>query len=326
MRSMNLSARGPMSALAPSALGGGVSALGRPAPMPLPWPSLGELLTHFRTRPSNCGRALRLGAAMAWSRLYRSDFEWQVTPLSLAGPLLRQRGASGFAPLFQAFVDQRHSMAERFRQYHHNLVAAETWLAGAKTALLDGGRQTLLRHGGFVIDLGLNEISLQEGLWSLSLRDEAGHRLSMLTFCFVRGGGLLVGSVQGPRMDEAEALAGIRDATSAFEGLRPPYLLLTVLRLLARQWGLSVAGIDPSLKAGARRRHRGTPHAFDYVGFWEANGAVRQDDGRWILSGEVGVRDLATVPSKKRAMYRRRGEWLDSAAAELAALLPSPER
>ena len=72
---------------------------------------------------------------MAWSRFYRRDFEWQVSPLSLAGPLLRQRGAGGFAPLYQAFVDQRHGMRERFRQYHHNLVAAETWLAGAKDAL-----------------------------------------------------------------------------------------------------------------------------------------------------------------------------------------------
>lgn len=297
-----------------------------PGLQPLPWPSLGELLIHLKTRPANCGRVLRIGAAMAWSRFYRRDFEWQVSPLSLAGPLLRQRGAGGFAPLYQAFVDQRHGMRERFRQYHHNLVAAETWLAGAKDALLADGRHVLLRHGDFSIDLGLNEISLQEGLWSLSLRDAEGRRLSMLTFCFVRGGGLLVGSVQGPRMDDAEALAGIRAATQAFEGLRPPYLLLTVLRLLGRQWALPVAGIDPSLKVGARRRHRGSPHAFDYLGFWESNGAERQPDGRWTLPDEVGVRDLSTVPSKKRAMYRRRGEWLDQAVEELRRVLPSPQR
>lgn len=288
---------------------------------PVPWPSLGQLLSHFKTRRANVGRVLRLATTVAWSRWYRDDFEWQVRPLPLAAPLLRQHGANSFAPLFHAFVDQRLGMRQRFAHYHHNLVAAETRLAGAKPALLAGRRHELLALGAFRVDLGFNEISMEEGLWSLCLRDAEGRRLSSLSFSFLREGGVLIGSVQGPRLEETEAVAGIRQATGALEGLRPPHFLLLVLRLLARHWKLPLAGVDPAHKAFARRRHRGCPHSFDYREFWQSAGAAAQDGGHWRLAGEVQTRDPADAPAKKRAMYRRRAELVAGLPERLAQAL-----
>jgi uncharacterized protein VirK/YbjX len=153
-------------------------------------------------------------------------------------------------------------------------------------------------------------VSFHEGLWQLGLVDAAGERTYSLGFGFLRDGTLLVGNVQGPSLG-TDGLALIRRATAAAEGLRPPYLLLHVLRHLARRWGVAdLRGIDPEHHVKGRWNLRRTRLQFDYRAFWQESGATQRPDGHWQLPLVLAMRGPEDVPSKRRAMYRRRQSLL----------------
>lgn len=293
-----------------------------PSAVTIRWPSLGELLQFFNTRPSNLGRRLALHWVMLRARRHRALLERGLAPTPLGERLLGQ-GPAGFAPLYKAFIDKRLDLRARFEQYHHNLVATERLFGAASCASIAAGqRVVLLRCGEFSVELGQNENCLQEGLWSLSLRDAQGLLLSHLSFSLLSGARLLVGSVQGPKLQDEQALAGIRQATHRCHGLRPPYLLLIVLKHLAAQWGLSLQGVDPAHKARKRRfATRRNRYFFDYRGFWTANGGALGPDGRWHLTLAVELRDPADAPTRKRAMYKRRAELVASLPTNIEAAL-----
>lgn len=293
-----------------------------PAGVPIRWPSLRELLHFFDTRPSNLGRRLALHCVMLRARRHRALLERGLAPTPLGERLLGQ-GPAGFAPLYKAFIDKRLGLRARFEQYHHNLVAAgRLFGALACAGIAAGQRVVLLRCGDFSVELGHNENCLQEGLWSLSLRDAQGLLLSHLSFSLLNGARLLVGSVQGPKLRDEQALAGIRHATHRCHGLRPPYLLLIVLKQPAARWGLSLQGVEPAHKARKRRfTVRRDCLFFDYRGFWAANGGVLGRDGRWHLALAIELRDPADAPAKKRAMYKRRAELVADMPTNIAAAL-----
>ena len=279
---------------------------------PVHWPSLKGLLRHMRTKPTNIGRFTLITAAFLRSYSHRQRFEAQVSA-SLVFSALQRRGAEAYTPLFRALLDKRFSMAERFDVYLHSVERAESLLSpGAALTLHSGERITLVSVDGFSVDFGCNEYSMEEGLWGMTLRSPAGHRLSTVSFSFLQGNRMLIGSVQGPKMSDEAALADIRTATHTLHGLRPPHFLMAVLKCFAAQGGQQLLGIDPGVKARLRRWPWSKPYHFDYRAFWTEQGGEPVDGHYWRLSLANEVRPLEEVPSKKRAMYRRRGELLQS--------------
>ena len=71
---------------------------------------------------------------------------------------------------------------------------------------------------GLTLWLNRNDNCVDEGMWSLSLRDSEGKRLYMATFALVDGK-LLAASIQGPAGKEAKDL--VRSLTKQLHGLRP---------------------------------------------------------------------------------------------------------
>jgi uncharacterized protein VirK/YbjX len=112
---------------------------------------------------------------------------------------------------------------------------------------------------------------------------------------------------------------GIRTLTRAAEGLRPPHLVIESLRALCRRWKVDLVGVDPEHHAKRRWHQRELHVAFDYRAFWTDLGAVRRADGNWAIPLLRPPRDLADVPAKRRAMYRRRAELLASLDTGIAA-------
>lgn len=298
-----------------------------PAPVALPhgsassspvcWPSLRGLLRHMRTRPTNLGRVVTVGALYLRARGWRQSFEQRVDASVLFGALQR-RGTEAFAPLYRALLDRRFGLRTRFEVYAHDVRTAETWWGPTVTQVLSQGlREPLLVLEGFQLDLGVNEYSMEEGLWSLTLRSAAGRRLSSASFSFLPGNRILVGSVQGPKMDDQAALAEIREATHTFHGLRPPHLVLALLKVLACHCRHRLLGIDPQVKARLRRLPWSRPYHFDYRTFWQEQGGTLAEDGYWQLPTLMPSRPLAEVPARKRAMYRRRAALLAALPAAL---------
>ena len=156
------------------------------------------------------------------------------------------------------------------------------------------------------VGLGLNPVCRREGLWALSLHNACGLRVCQISFSFLPGQRLMIGSVQGAAAQDSAAMQAVRDLTHAAEGLRPAHLLAEVLRTLCRRWSLGLVGVDPQHHVKKRWHQRTLAVCFDYFGFWTVLGGQRQADALWSLPTTRAPRALADVPSKRRAQYKRR--------------------
>ena len=138
--------------------------------------------------------------------------------------------------------------------------------------------------------------------------------LSSCTFTFGGTEGLLIGAVQG-----AWSFLGcepIRAFTRGSHGVRPKTLLLTLVRVLARLYGIErLRGVAKASHPFAERIRA------DYDGFWRENGGVPGEHGFYELPRFGARRPVRTLPSKRRAARRRREQFLDEARSVLLRAL-----
>lgn len=134
-----------------------------------------------------------------------------------------------------------------------------------------------------------------------------------------------IGAVQGRALDTA--LDTYRDLTKALHGMRPRDFLVELFRMLCRAAGIEVI----YAVADAARVHR-SPYfgvarteklQVNYDEIWEERGGTAFDAELFRLPLDATVKSLDDVPSKKRAMYRRRYELLDSARRGVEAAYAS---
>jgi hypothetical protein len=132
--------------------------------------------------------------------------------------------------------------------------------------------------------------------------------LSSCTFTFGGEAGLLIGAMQGawPFLGREP----VRAFTRGSHGVRPKNLLLTLMRVLARLYGIErLRGVSRAAHPFASRIHA------DYDGFWNENGGVSGAEGFYDLPRFGARRAVRALPSKRRAARRRREQFLDEARA-----------
>lgn len=219
-----------------------------------------------------------------------------------------------FYPVMNHLIDRRLGAKARMR----TTLASLRVVCGSVGD--DGNVRSLLTHGITLLEmtdhtrvvLSLNDVSFHEGLWQIGLVGADGIRLYSIGFGFTDAGTLLMGNVQGPSLKD-EGLDRIRDATHAAHGMRPPHLLVHALRVLAAAWGATrLQGVDPENHVKGKWNLRDSRLRFDYRGFWAEHEGVRDDSGNWTLPLGTALRPLEEVPTKRRAMYRRRYAMLDA--------------
>lgn len=203
------------------------------------------------------------------------------------------------------------------------------WQAGARPLVERAARQPVLLAAfdgkdGALYRLQLTAIhdSYREGELCLRLTRN-GLPLYLASFLFLPradGVSLQLGALQGLR-SEAGKLA-VRDATRALHGCRPKNLMVTALRDFGDFFACNSLFLicnDNRIALNARRRRH---IAADYDLAWQQLHALRMRDGNYHLPcAPYRVPDLATVPSKKRADARRRGELLQGMTADMRAQL-----
>lgn len=143
------------------------------------------------------------------------------------------------------------------------------------------------------------------GLYLLTADKEV---LSSCSFTFGGEEGLLIGAMQG-----SWSFLGrkpIRSFTRGSHGVRPKDLLLTLMRVLSRLYGIE------RLRGVAQAAHPFAAHIHaDYDSFWRENGGVRGEAGLYELPRFGTRRPVRLLPSKHRAARRRREQFLDEARA-----------
>lgn len=221
------------------------------------------------------------------------------------------------------YIHAQWSMEERFNSLveHHRLVTSFPLLM-----IPVGLRRDLCAlddiESGLSIVLDRPQWFLREGEVSLNLF-LGDVRLYTIAFNLERtpsgAVGVAVGGIQGRSIDNAKDTYA--QLTKAMHGVRPRDFLISVLSLLCEEFGIeSARGISDDF-----RHHRSdyfgvggkTTSSADYDGIWLDRSGALEADGFFHFVPKLVERPLEDVPSKKRAMYRRRGEFYERLRAEV---------
>ncbi|VVM43479.1 hypothetical protein PS662_00420 [Pseudomonas fluorescens] len=156
-------------------------------------------------------------------------------------------------------------------------------------------------------------------------------RIASLAFTLCRtdaGLCMFIGAVQGIHkgVDSDLSLTIYRDLTKDFEGLRPRSFLIEVMKHIATR-----IGVEKIYAVGDAYRHHRHPYfgaeksqelAANYDVIWLEHGATpseREDFFEMPMS--PSRKPLDSIVAKKRAMYRRRYELLDSTFNKVDSVL-----
>jgi uncharacterized protein VirK/YbjX len=165
-----------------------------------------------------------------------------------------------------------------------------------------------IREGLLVINLFISDIRIYSLAFSLAF--ESGHIVAY------------IGAIQG--IDTDGILEDYKSLTRSLHGMRPNDFMVEIFRIFCRCAGISrIFAISDD-----RRQHRSS--YFDaeeskvfvnYNGIWKERGGMRDSEDFFVLSLNTPFRNLEDVPSKKRAMYRRRYEFLQSIVVKMEIFL-----
>ncbi len=164
-----------------------------------------------------------------------------------------------------------------------------------------------LREGEIVLSIFVNEHRVYSAAFTLGVED--GRRVAY------------VGALQGRNIENIMEI--YRSMTHALHGMRPRDFLLATLKLLLssmsvetiwgvctdnqQHWGKYFAGAhDQKLVA-------------DYNEAWVEHEGIAIGNGFFELQPKVQFKDMADIPSRKRANYRRRYAMLEKLGADIGA-------
>lgn len=146
------------------------------------------------------------------------------------------------------------------------------------------------------------------------------------TIMFLLGGDssnmkLIVGNMQGDGRDKAETY---KELTKAFHGMRPRDFLLNILQMIGKELGCNeIYGISDD----AHRSNLWYSKAFKQINYdtiWQEHGGTKNDTGFLVLPSLIVKRIDDEIPTKKRATYRRRYEFLDELQVRLHKVILQP--
>lgn len=204
------------------------------------------------------------------------------------------------------FLDRKFSPAQRLEYIKYNLVAMEELLDEKLfSSLLQDQQEVLFTLSwGLECTLSFNG-AFEEGFLALRLRSEGitFFHCSLAFAPFEGKRAIFIPCMQGLGNGE-EVREKIKEATKKNFGLRPQNLLLEVLRILAKFWGIStILAVQQTQQV--RYKPFGKKNYFiDYDAMWrDLGGELR---GEYFELVEVKQKDLSEIPSQKRSMYKKR--------------------
>ncbi|HHQ4709481.1 VirK/YbjX family protein [Aeromonas veronii] len=177
---------------------------------------------------------------------------------------------------------------------------------------------------GCRIVLGYDGTFRREAELALSIIDSEGLRLYSCAFSLAGSADrliLMIGSMQGPEPAVENAQDRVRELTKEGHGLRPKSLLVQLVLQLAQSMGAAeVLAVRKRAHVFQAKRYSSKQKAnlqADYDELWQEFDA-RDVDANFVALQAQPRKPLEEIASKKRAMYRRRYEWLDLLVQEMS--------
>ncbi|QFI38717.1 DUF535 domain-containing protein [Moritella marina ATCC 15381] len=161
----------------------------------------------------------------------------------------------------------------------------------------------------------------KEGDLCMKLLDPSGNIFYSITFSVyddpIKGRTITVGSLQGPK-STPEINDRIKCFTKQHFGQRPKDLMVKILTIIANVWDVKLLLLVTNEgHIYSSKRYADDKLKTNYNGHWESLGATKYSKYLYQLD-LLEVRKLPEdVKRSKRAMYRKRYEWLDALMLEL---------
>jgi uncharacterized protein VirK/YbjX len=163
-----------------------------------------------------------------------------------------------------------------------------------------------MREGQLVINLFLGNVRIFSLAFSLAY--EADNLVAY------------VGAMQGRNIDGL--LDRYREITKAMHGMRPRDFLFELFRAFCRSQGITKIYAVSDASRHHRSSYFGTKAkdgelTLNYDEIWLERGGIVHNDDFYVLSAVPQVKNLEEIASKKRSMYRKRYEFLETTEGEL---------
>ncbi len=161
----------------------------------------------------------------------------------------------------------------------------------------------------------------KEGLLSLELNLGEEH-IYQLIFWFAKDeegrDSLYIGALQGPNMEEARDM--IKRLTKAFHGYRTKNLILYMLQAVARSMGIErIYAVTNEGYYAMNHVRANRKLKTSFSDFWLEAGGEKMADARFdMLPLQEPRKTMEEVPTRKRAVYRKRFAVLDEIDAKIA--------
>ena len=223
-------------------------------------------------------------------------------------------------PILHTYLDKQIARPnQKIAVMCHDVAALQNWAKGAIFRALVRGEKIQLASisEDLFFQLIINDLDINEGLWSVQLMSQTYGRMYAATFGLLPENQFLITSLQGPRGEHGKDR--VRELTKQLHGLRPQHLTVAFLQMLADVSGcLKIIGIaqDNQVKLRWKLKKR---VSMNYNEFWQECGAKPQasPNSNWLLPREYTRKPESEIASKKRSMYRKRYEMLDQLHQQL---------
>jgi len=225
--------------------------------------------------------------------------------------------------MYWPYLNHKWSTAKRLQvidQHYRMLHGPATILAHATLADLELANCEL-ESPGLRLVLEKAPWFLREGELVLSIFVDA-HRVYSVAFTLGIEDGqplIYVGALQGRNIDNVMEI--YRNMTHALHGMRPRDFLMTALKFLASALQINVIWGVCTENQQHRAQYFGGTHdeklVANYDEVWLEHGGIAMGNGFFSLSSKVQFKDMADIPTRKRANYRRRYNMLERLAEEI---------
>ncbi|MCM5507090.1 VirK/YbjX family protein [Vibrio sp. SCSIO 43169] len=157
----------------------------------------------------------------------------------------------------------------------------------------------------------------REGSLALKLVDENKQDLFTLAFNISSSPKreIHIGALQGPGEHIIDRGEIIKHLTRGMHGLRPKALMLEVLLMLAREWGVeAVYGVTNRGHIYQALRYTGSKRSsitYNYSELWSEYGGVEVSKYLYQLPLSPARKDPSSLKKTKRRLYTKRYAWLE---------------
>lgn len=161
----------------------------------------------------------------------------------------------------------------------------------------------------------------KEGEFILKVLNSQNIPLARVTFSITKEGNvdtIFIGGIQGPAKGVEKDL--IKEATKSLAGVFPKKVLVEAIYALENSLNKKLDKICVGNRTHVFEKKRVSKKkkiTASYDEFLETLNATELDNGLWKLPLELGRKDIADIPSKKRSEYRKRYTILDKISSSI---------